>query len=822
MARTTSTANENGDRTNRDNRIATVYIEDEIRTSYLDYAMSVIVGRALPDVRDGLKPVQRRILYAMSEAGLASNRAHKKSATVIGDVLGKYHPHGDMAIYDALVRMAQHFSMRYPLIDGQGNFGSVDGDAPAAYRYTEVRLTSLAEELLEDLNKETINFIPNFDGRLKEPTVLPASLPNLLCNGASGIAVGMATNIPPHNLGELINGLQAMIDDPEIEDKKLMKLIPGPDFPTGGIIVGKKGIEEAHKTGRGRIILRGKIKIEDLKQGRQAIVIAEIPYQVNKSTLLERIASLVKEKKIEDISDLRDESDKDGIRVVVELKRDTNPEIILNNLYKFTNLQTTFSIQILTIVAGVPQTLSLKQTLKYFLDFRFEVITRRTKFLLSEAERKAHILEGLKIAIENIDEVVDIIKKSADVKAAKERLMKRFKLTEIQAQAILDMRLARLTNLEKEALETEYLGLIKEIARLKSILSSHIGIFQVIRKELEELRLKYKDSRRTTILDAEPEELTMEDLIAEEDMVVTITQRGYIKRQPITIYRNQIRGGQGRKIVEVGEEDFANQLFISKTTDTLLFFTDTGKMHACKVYEIPEAGPFSKGRSIANLLEMAEGEKVTACLSIKDFSSKYFIFMATKQGKVKKTNLEAYENIRKKGIIAIKLAPGDRLISASLTTGKDSVLLTTREGLTLRFNEKLARPMGRNAAGVKGIRLAKGNEVVGFNIARADEDLLVIGDKGLGKRVKFELINEKGRGGKGMKAMTLDAKTGKLAGVANVNDDDDLIAMTKSGKVIRTPVNQIRQMGRPAKGVKIITLEKSDEVVSIARIKAQV
>jgi len=803
-------------------RISAVYIEEEIKSSYLDYAMSVIVGRALPDVRDGLKPVQRRILYAMHEAGLASNRAHKKSATVIGDVLGKYHPHGDMAIYDALVRMAQDFSMRYPLIDGQGNFGSIDGDAAAAYRYTEVRFVSLAEELLKDLEKDTVDFIPNFDGRLKEPTVLPAGFPNLLCNGASGIAVGMATNIPPHNIGEVINALNAMIDDPETEDKKLLKLIPGPDFPTGGIIAGRKGIEESYLTGKGRIVIRGKIKVEDLKGGRQAIVIMEIPYQVNKASLLEKMAQLIKEKKIEDISDLRDESDKDGIRVVIELKRDATPEIVLNNLYKYTNLQTTYSIQILALIDGVPRTITLKHALRYFLDYRFEVITRRTKFELAEAEKKAHILEGLKIAIENIDEVVNIIKKSADVKVARERLMKRFSLTEIQAQAILDMRLARLTNLEKETLEKEYLGLIKEIARLKSILASPKGVYGVIKKELNELANRYQDSRRTTISEMEPEELTIEDLIAEEDMVITLTQRGYIKRQPITTYRNQTRGGQGRKLVETGEEDFANQLLISKTTDTLLFFTDRGKVYATKVYEIPEAGPFSRGRSIANLIEMSEGEKVNACLAIKEFSNKFFIFMTTKSGKVKKTALDEYENVRKKGIIAIKLEENDRLIAAELTTGKDSVLLTTHNGQTLRFSEKKTRPMGRNASGVRGMRLEKGDEVVNFNIAREDEDMLIIGENGLGKRIKFADVNEKGRGGKGVKAMTIDEKTGKVAGAVNVNDEDDLIAMTKSGKGIRTPVNAIRVMGRQAKGVKIITLEKGDKVVSIARIKAEV
>jgi len=803
-------------------RIANVYIEDEIKASYLDYAMSVIVGRALPDARDGLKPVQRRILYAMSEAGLLPNRPYKKSATVIGDVLGKYHPHGDMAIYDALVRMAQDFSMRYALIDGQGNFGSIDGDAAAAYRYTETRLTSLAEEMLKDLSKDTVDFVPNFDGRLKEPTVLPANAPNLLCNGATGIAVGMATNIPPHNLSEITNALLAIIDNPKITDDALLKFVPGPDFPTGAIIIGRAGIKQAYKTGKGRIIIRGKARVEDLKGGKQAIVITEIPYQVNKSTLLERIADLARQKKIEDISDLRDESDKDGIRVVIELKRDSNAQIVLNNLYKFTNLQIPYGIQVLALVSNTPRTLSLREALQYFIDFRFNVVTRRTKFELAEAERRAHILEGLKIAIENIDEVVRIIKKSHDVGVAREKLMARFKLSEIQAQAILDMRLARLTNLEKEALENEYLGLIKEIARLKSILRSPKGIYQVIKEELKKIEERYRDHRRTIIVDAEPEELTIEDLIGEEDMVISLTQRGYIKRLPITTYRNQARGGHGRKIHEVRGEDVAYELLISKTTDTLLFFSDQGKVYASKVYEIPESGPMSKGRSIANLVQSAANERITACMSIKDFSSETFVFMATRLGKVKKTSLAEFENTRKKGIIAIKLANNDRLIAAKLTSGKDSVLLTTRDGLSLRFKEKLARPMGRNAAGVKGIRLGKGNEVVGFNIARVDEDMLIVGERGIGKRVKFDAIGEKGRGGKGMKAMTIDTKTGKVAGVANVSDDDDLIVMTKVGKVIRTPVNEIKQLSRVAKGVKVIALAKDDSVVSIAPIKAQV
>ncbi len=803
-------------------RITPVYIEDEIKSSYLDYAMSVIVGRALPDARDGLKPVQRRILYAMNEAGLLSNRPYKKSATVIGDVLGKYHPHGDLAIYDALVRMAQGFSMRYLLVDGQGNFGSIDGDAPAAYRYTEARLTPLAEEILKDLDKNTVDFVPNFDGRLKEPLVLPASFPNLLCNGSSGIAVGMATNIPPHNLSELVGALKALIDEPDTKDKNLLKLVPGPDFPTGGMIIGKRGIEQAYKTGKGRITVRGKIRVQDIRSGKQAIVITEVPYQVNKSTLLEKIARLAREKKIEDITELRDESDKDGVRIVIELKRDTNPEIILNNLYKYTPLQTTYGIQLLALVSETPKILSLKEALQFFLDFRREAITRRTKYELSEAEKRAHILEGLKIAIENIDAVVNIIKKSKDTKMAKQRLMKKFSLTEIQAQAILDMRLARLTNLEKESLDNEYLGLIKEISRLKAVLKSRKGIYQIIKDELDKLNQQYQEPRRTVIIDAEPEELTIEDLIGEEDMVITLTQRGYVKRQPITAYRKQTRGGQGRRLLEIGEEDFANQLLISKTTDTLLFFSDKGKVYARKVYEIPEAGPFSKGRSLANLIEMAPGEVVTTCLAIKDFSSKQFVFMATKLGKVKKTNLADFENIRKKGIIAINLSSGDRLIDAHLTNGKDSILLTTREGLTLRFPEKLIRSMGRSAAGVRGVRLTKGNEVVGFNIARVDEDMLIIGQKGIGKRVKFSTIHEKGRAGKGMKAMTVDAKTGKIAGVTSVRDDDDLIVMTKAGKGIRTPVSRIKVLSRQAKGVKIITLAKDDAVVSLACIKAQV
>jgi DNA gyrase subunit A len=680
----------------------------------------------------------------------------------------------------------------------------------------------LAEETLKDLSRDTVDFVPNFDGRLKEPVVLPATAPNLLCNGASGIAVGMATSIPPHNLSEVINALIAIINNPKIKDDALIKLVPGPDFPTGAIIIGHAGIKQAYKTGKGRLIIRGKARVEDIKGGRQALVISEIPYQVNKSTLLEKIANLARHKKVEGISDLRDESDKDGIRIVVELKRDTNPQIVLNNLYKYTNLQIPFGIQLLALVSDTPRTLTLREALQQFLDFRFEVVTRRTKYELAEAEKLAHILEGLKIAIDNIDEVVKLIKKSRDPQVAKQKLMKRFSLSEIQAQAILDMRLARLTNLEKESLEKEYLGLIKEIARLKSILRSSKGIYQVIKEELKELEERYRDPRRTLIVDAEPEELTIEDLIGEEDMVVSLTQRGYIKRQPITTYRKQARGGHGRKLHEVRGEDVAYELLITKTTDTLLFFSDKGKVYASKVYEIPESGPLSKGRSMANLVKLASNERITACLPIKDFSLKSYVFMATKMGKVKKTSLDDFENTRKKGIIAIKLAKNDRLIEVRLTSGKDSILLTTKEGLSLRFKEKLIRQMGRTAAGVRGVRLSKGNEVIGFNIARTEEDMLIVGERGIGKRVKFDAIGEKGRGGKGMKAMTIDAKTGKVAGVATVSDADDLILMTQAGKVIRTPVNEIKQLSRVAKGVKIIALAKDDSVVCIAVIKAQV
>ncbi|MEO0225627.1 MAG: DNA gyrase subunit A [candidate division WOR-3 bacterium] len=802
-------------------RLTPVYIEDEIKSSYLDYAMSVIVGRALPDVRDGLKPVQRRILYAMKELGLLPNRPFKKSATVIGDVLGKYHPHGDMAIYDALTRMAQDFSLRYPLIDGQGNFGSIDGDAPAAYRYTEARLAGIAIELLNDLEKDTVDFIPNYDGRLKEPSVLPAALPHLLANGSSGIAVGMATNIPPHNIGELIDGLIAVIENPEIKTKDLMKYIQGPDFPTGGIIIGRDGIRESYETGRGKVIIRGKVGFEEKKGGKEQIIIGEIPYQINKTALIERIANLVKEKKIEDISDLRDESDKEGMRIVIELKRDANREVVLNQLYQYTPLQSTFGIIILALVDNVPKILPLKEALQHFIDFRIAVIIRRTKFELAEAEKKAHILEGLKIAISHIDAVVNLIKTSKDTDEARVKLMKRFKLTEVQAQAILDMKLARLTGLEKDKLEEEYLALIKEIERLKSILASKAGVIRVIKNELLELKKRYGDSRRTQIIEGKVEELTVEDLIALEDMVITRSHRGYIKRQAVSIYRKQTRGGVGRTITDIGDEDFAEELIVSQTHDHLLFFTDQGKAYCIKVYEIPEAGPLARGRFIANLIELQKDEKITAVLPVKDFSTKQYIFMSTMKGTVKKVPLEDFANTRRKGIIAINLEKGDSLITAELTDGKSDIVLVTRQGLSVKFSEKDVRPMGRNATGVIGVRLEKDDSVCGSCLVRPKEQLLIVTRNGYGKRTAFEEFRFTKRGAKGVIAIKLDKKTGEIAGAMSVAETDEIILMTKEGNAIRTPVAQIRILGRPAKGVRVMTLKEQDQVVDIARVREE-
>ncbi len=798
--------------------IIPVYIEDEIKKSYIDYAMSVIIGRALPDFRDGLKPVQRRILYSMYELGLFSNRPFKKSATVVGDVLGKYHPHGDMAVYDTLVRMAQDFSMRYPLIQGQGNFGSIDGDAPAAYRYTEVRLTPLAEEMLKNIEKNTVDFVPNFDARLKEPVLLPTTFPNLLLNGASGIAVGMATNIPPHNFKEICDGLVALIDNPNISDKKLLEYIKGPDFPTGGIIVGTEGITEAYLTGKGKIIVRGRVKFEEAKGGRERIVITEIPYQVNKSALIEKIAELVKEKKIEGISDLRDESDRDGMRIVIDLKRDVSKEIILSQLYAHTPLQETYGIIFLGIINNVPKLMNLKEICQTFLEFRYQTFYRQTKFELNRAEEKAHILEGFKIALDNIDKVINLIKSSKDTEKAREGLMKKFKLTEKQANAILDMRLARLTSLERKKVEDEYLATIKEISRLKSLLASRPAIMQEIKKELLELKEKYGDTRRTDIVEGKVEELKLEDLIAEEDVTILITHKGYIKRMSVSSYRKQSRGGVGRSGTEISEEDFVEHLITAQTKDYLLFFTNKGKCYWLKVYEIPEGSFQSKGRPIVNLLELEKEEKIAATLSVKEFNKKNYVFMITALGKVKKVSLEEFSNPRKTGIIAIKLLKNDSVVETFITNGKNEIMLFTKKGQTLRFLERDVREMGRNAVGVSGIKLQKDDEVCSGTIIKEDEKLLFVSERGFGKLVSYKLFPKRKRGGKGVIGIKITERTGDLIKVISVKEKDEIIIGTLKGTVIRLKVSEIKELSRQASGVKLITLKEEDKVTDVAKI----
>ncbi len=802
-------------------REISVYIEDEVKRSYLDYAMSVIVGRALPDIRDGLKPVQRRILYSMYELGLFPRSPYKKCATVVGDVLGKYHPHGDMAVYDALVRMAQDFSLRLPLIDGQGNFGSIDGDAPAAYRYTEARLTPLAMELLNDLDKETVDFVPNFDRRLKEPVVLPASFPNLLLNGASGIAVGMATNIPPHNLGEIIDALCNLIDNPETTIEKIMKYIKGPDFPTGGIIIGEEGIREAYKTGKGKIILRGRVKFEEVKGGRERIVITEIPYQVNKANLIEKIAQLVKEKKIEGISDLRDESDKDGIRIVIDLKRDTAKEVILNQLYKFTPLEETFGIIFLGLLDNCPRIFNLKELLEGFLAFRYETFSRKCRFLLKKSEEKAHILEGFKICLKNIDKVIEIIKKAKDTETARADLVRKFHLTEIQANAILDMRLSRLTKLEQQKIEDEYLSLIKEISRLKSLLSSKPAIMEEIKKELLALKEKFPSPRRTEIIPGKVEELSLEDLIAEEDVCVMITHKGYIKRMAVSSYRKQARGGVGRSGLEITEDDFVSGLFVATTHDYLLFFTNKGKAYWQKVYEIPEGSFASKGRPIVNLLDLEKEERIASYLAVRDFKEKGYIFMVTKKGKVKKCALSLFANPRKKGILAISIDKNDELKDTFLTTGKDEIFLITKKGRGIRFKESEVREMGRPASGVLGIRLAKDDEVIDGTIGKKDGKLLIVTEKGFGKITPYRLFPLRKRGGKGVIAAKISEKSGNLLRALDVKEEDDIILITKLGQVMRMRVKEIKECGRAAVGVKLIALKEEDTLTDCARIEKE-
>jgi len=798
-------------------KVVPVSLEEEMKSSYIDYAMSVIVARALPDVRDGLKPVHRRVLFGMHELGVAYNKPYKKSARIVGEVLGKYHPHGDSAVYDTMVRMVQDFSLRYPLVDGQGNFGSIDGDSPAAMRYTEARLARIADEMLRDLDKNTVDFAPNFDDTLQEPTVLPSYLPNLLVNGSSGIAVGMATNIPPHNLNEVIDGLIALIENPKIKPEELMKFVKAPDFPTGGIIYGYEGVKEAYLTGRGRIMLRAKANIETLKNDRENIVITEIPYQVNKAALIEKIAELVREDKIDGISNIRDESDRDGLRIVIEMKRDGQPAVTLNQLFKHTQMQVTFGVIMLALVNGVPKVLTLKETMEHFIAHRFEVLKRRTKFDLDAAERRAHILEGYIIALDNIDAVIETIKKSRDVETAKNNLMKKFKLSEIQAKAILDMRLQRLTGLERKKIEDEYKETIKLIERLKGILASEKKQRQILTEELLVLKEKFGDERRTEIV-RDYKEFSLEDIIAEEDVVVTISHQGFIKRFPVSGYRRQARGGKGVTGAGTKEEDFIEHMFVASTHHYIMFFTDKGKCYWLKVHEIPEGGRAAKGRSILNLIEKDKEEKITAFVTVKEFSDDKFVVMATENGTIKKTVLSAYSNIRRGGINAINLAAGDRLIEAKLSDGNNDIIIGTRNGMAIRFNEKDVREMGRTATGVRGIKLGKGDIVIGMIVVRNASTLMVVTEKGFGKRSEIEDYRLTRRGGKGVITVKTSEKNGKLIAMKEVNDGDELVIITTQGMVIRQSVSEIRVMGRNTQGVRLIKLNEGDDIADIARV----
>jgi DNA gyrase subunit A len=793
-----------------------VSIEEEMKGSYLDYAMSVIIGRALPEVRDGLKPVQRRILYAMFREGLLPGRKFSKCAGVVGEVLKKYHPHGDTAVYDALVRLAQDFNMRYPLIDGQGNFGSIDGDPPAAYRYTEARLAALAEELLADIDKETVDFVPNFDETTEEPVVLPSRIPNLIINGSSGIAVGMATNIPPHNLGEIVDGLIMLLENPEVGIKDLLTVIKGPDFPTGGIIHGTEGIIQAYNEGKGLIKVRAKARIEREHRGDENIIITELPYQVNKAKLIEKIAELVREKRIVGISEIRDESDRDGIRIVLELKRGEVAEVILNNLYKHTQMESTFGIIMLTLVNGQPRVLGLKRLLNYFLQHRREVILRRTRFELRKAEERLHILEGLKIALDHLDDIIALIKKSRTPEEARTSLMNNYNFSEIQAQAILDMKLQRLTGLEREKIVKEFGDTLKEIERLKAILGSEALVSNIIKDELMEIKKKYADERRTEI-SSETKEITIEDLIMDEEMVITLSHYGYIKRNPLSIYRSQRRGGKGLVGMETKEEDFVEQLFIGATHDYMLFFSNLGRLYWLKAFQIPEAGRATRGKPLVNLLSLSEGERISTALPVRQFKEGYLV-MFTKKGIVKKTALEEYSNPRGKGIIAITLDEGDELIAVRKTDGKSDLIIGTRNGLSIRFNEEDVRDTGRTAKGVRGIRLKEGDEVVSAEVAEEKTAILTVTEKGLGKRSRIEEYPVQSRGGKGVISIKVTEKGGKAVGLMQVRDEDEVVMITSSGKIIRTLAKEIPLHGRNTQGVRLMDVEGEDKVVSIAKV----
>ena len=802
---------------NRDNTLPRDIVE-EMRESYLNYSMSVIVSRALPDVRDGLKPVHRRILYGMSELGSHWNRPYKKSARVVGDVLGKYHPHGDSSVYDALVRMAQGFSMRYELIDGQGNFGSIDGDNAAAMRYTESRMTHLSSEILKDLEKETVSWTLNFDETLKEPTVLPSGVPTLLINGSEGIAVGMATKIPPHNLTEVINGLIAQIENAEISVEGLMQHIPGPDFPTAGLIMGLDGLESAYSTGRGKIKMRARAHIETLKSGKNSIIITEIPYQVNKSSLMEKIADLVREKKIEGISDLRDETDREGIRVVIETKRDAVPEVILNLLYKHTQLQETFGIILLALHDGVPKVMSLREILQHFIDFRHDIVVRRTQYDLNVAESRAHILEGLKIALDNIEEIIKTIRGSKNPSSAKEGLMNVFNLSEKQSQAILEMRLQKLTGLEVDKVVDEYKETIKTISFLKGILESRTQRMDIIKSELMELRETYGDTRRTEIIPVSTD-FSIEDMIAEEEVVVTITHSGYIKRTAVATYRTQRRGGRGVQGAISKDEDFVEHLFIANTHNYILYFTDKGKCHWLKVYDIPQGGRATRGRAIVNLIGCEPEEKVEAFVSVKEFNEESYIVMATEKGIIKKTILSAYGNPRKGGIYAIDVRENDKLIEAKITDGSNDILLGTREGKSIRFREEDVRPSGRKTMGVRGIRLSSGEDrVIGMLVVKREGTILVGTEKGYGKRTEVIQYRTQKRGGKGVLTMRCTDKTGKMVNIMEAVDTDDLIVITDSGVLMRQPVSDIRTIGRVTQGVRLVKLDGGTTISSITRV----
>ncbi len=803
--------------------IVPIYIEEEIKASYISYAMSVIVGRALPDVRDGLKPVQRRILHAMNEMGLHHNKPYRKSAKVVGEVLGNFHPHGDTAVYETMVRIAQDFTLRYPLLAGQGNFGSVDGDPAAAMRYTEIRLAPIAEEMLADIEKNTVDFIPNYDQSREEPTVLPAKIPNLLINGCAGIAVGMATNIPPHNLGEVVDGAVMIIDDPETTVEKLMTVIKGPDFPTGGYILGRDGIKDAYTTGRGSIVSQAKTRIETDKKGRERIIVYEIPFQVNKSTLIEAIANLVRDKKIEGIADVRDESDKDGMRIVIEIKREENTQIILNNLIKHTAMKTSFGVIMLALVDQQPKILNLKGVLVQFISYRKIIVVRRTKFELEKAEKRQHILEGLRIALKELNAIIKTIRESKDKETAKNALIKNFRLSLLQAEAILAMQLHQITNMERNKIEEEYKELSKTIDRLKDILADPQKVLDLIKEELLMVKQKYNNPRRTEII-GKFEDINVEDLIKDEEVVVTLSHAGYIKRIPVTSYKAQKRGGKGITGMETKDEDFVEDLFVTTTKDYLMFFTNRGKCYWLKVYEIPEAGRYGKGKAIVNLIKLEGQENVTAALSTKEFKNDVFLHMSTKQGMIKKTQMSEFAHPRSTGVIALRLRDGDELVGVKVAKKNQDIIVATQNGFAIRFKEDDVREIGRAGIGVKGIKLGKAAKldvVVGMEVVTEKADLLTVTENGYGKRTKLNQYRVQGRGGKGLTNLKANAKTGKVVGIREVNDEDEVMLITASGQIIRTKVKAIRTTGRSTSGVRLIKLETGDKVANVAKLAAK-